>query len=311
VHIGIGDAVSPAPSTWATPFLSESWNQTGSVNVVTYTNCDSVILYVNTTKIGTKKLSDFANWIMQWPNTQWQTGVIKAVGMKGGKQAAVDSIKTVGAATKVLLKPDRTTLYADGDDLCNLEADIVDADNNLVWDAVNSITLAISGQGRSLGIGNGDYTSDESYKALSRKAYNGRVYMPIQSTMSPGTITVTVSSGTLIQATLTLTTTAQSVKTIQPGVFSQTMVGNGVSLFSCVQNPVDKNIRVNYRVDVPGRISLSVVSSSGQTIRCLTNTFHKAGTYSVDWNTMNKSGVYFFVLKTKNDKMIRKAIMVQ
>ncbi|MGB7567841.1 MAG: glycoside hydrolase family 2 TIM barrel-domain containing protein, partial [Chitinivibrionales bacterium] len=113
VHIGIGDAVSPAPSTWATPFLSESWNQTGSVNVVTYTNCDSVMLYVNTTKIGTKKLSDFsANWIMQWPNTQWQSGVIKAVGMKGGVQAAVDSIVTVGAAAKVLLKPDRTTLYA-------------------------------------------------------------------------------------------------------------------------------------------------------------------------------------------------------
>jgi len=311
VHIGIGDAVSPAPSTWATPFLSESWNQTDAVNVVTYTNCDSVILYVNTTKIGTKKLSDFANWVMQWPNTQWQSGVIKAVGMKNGTQAAVDSIVTAGAPAKVLLKPDRTTLYADGDDLCNLEADIVDANNNLVFNAVNSITLALSGQGRSLGIGNGDYTSNESYKAMSRKAYNGRVYMPIQSTTTPGTITVTVSSGTLTPATLTLTTTAQTVGVIKSAPLSLRALGNGASVLAFSQNPGNKNVRVNYRVDAPGRITLSVVSSSGRLVQCLTSAYHAAGNYFASWNAIGKSGVYFLVLRTENGKMARKAFLVQ
>jgi beta-galactosidase len=310
VHIGIGDAVSPAPSTWITPFLSESWNQTGAVNVVTYTNCDSVILYVNTTKVGTKKLSDYANWIMQWPNTQWQTGVIKAVGMKGGKQAAVDSIKTVGAAAKVLLKPDRTTLYADGDDLCNLEADIVDADNNLVWDAVNSITLAISGQGRSLGIGNGDYTSDESYKALSRKAYNGRVYMPIQSTMVPGTITVTVSSTGLTSATLTLTTSGQT-NTMQPGAPMVVQTGNRSGFLNCTRTSGTNVLRVSYRVDVPGTIHLSVITPSGRVVQSLTNGYHKEGTYSKEWNPTGKNGVYFFVLKTDNGSIVRKAFVVE
>ena len=311
VHIGIGNAVVPATSTWITPFLSESWNQTGAVNVVTYTNCDSVILYVNTTKIGAKKLSDFsANWIMQWPGVQWQSGMIKAIGFKGGIQAVVDSIKTVGAAAKVLLKPDRTILYADGDDVCCLEAEIVDADNNLVFDAVNPITLALSGPGRSLGIGNGDYTSDEPYKAMSRKAYNGRVFMPIQSTMEPGTINVTVSSGTLTPAGLILTTVAQQVNTIQPVAPSVNALG-GRGLLTCAHNTGSKNIRVRYRVDVPGDIKLSVISPSGRMINSLTNSYHEAGTYSTEWNAKTRSGVYYFVLKTNSNKIVRKVFVVQ
>jgi hypothetical protein len=85
-------------------------NQSNLVSVVTYTSCDTVDLYVNSTKIGTKKSSDFAKTgIMQWTGVPYEAGVIKAVGMKDGKEAAVDSIKTVGAPAKIVLKPDQTT----------------------------------------------------------------------------------------------------------------------------------------------------------------------------------------------------------
>ena len=130
VHIAIGNG---SGSGFSIPSLAESWNQTGAVGVVTYTNCDSVTLYVNTTKIGTEKLSSFPNMIMQWNNVPWQTGVIKAIGMKGGVQAAIDSIRTAGAAAKVLLKPDTTTLFADGNDVSCIEVDIADANNNLIF----------------------------------------------------------------------------------------------------------------------------------------------------------------------------------
>jgi len=52
--------------------------------------------------------------------------------MKGGVQAAVDSIVTAGAAAKVTLKTNKTTLYADGEDVCCIEADIADANNTLI-----------------------------------------------------------------------------------------------------------------------------------------------------------------------------------
>ena len=172
------------------------------VNVVTYTSCDSVDLYVNSTKIGTKQSSDFAKTgIMQWTNVPWEAGVIKAVGMKDGKEVATDSIKTAGAPAKLMLKPDRTTLYADGNDVSCIEVDIVDADGNPVFAATNTVQFTMTGPGRSLGIASGDWMNNEPFKATSRKAYHGKALIVIQSTLVPGTINVTVNSPGLTPAT--------------------------------------------------------------------------------------------------------------
>jgi hypothetical protein len=280
--------------------------------VVTYTNCESVDLYVNTTKIGTKNLSDFSKtWIMQWTAVPWSTGTIKAVGLKGGVQVAVDSIVTAGPAAKVLLKPSKTTLYADGEDVCCIEADIVDANNNLVFSATNQVSFTFTGAGRSLGIASGNWTSSESFKATSRAAYHGKVLIVIQSTPTPGTINVTVNSGTLTSASLAITTQAQSITPVRRDVSSLNALRNQAGLLACTRNPGGKNMLVSYRVNEPGAVNLSVISPSGRTVKCLTNKFHKAGTYSVDWNPMDKSGVYFLVLKTGNNSTVRKAFMVQ
>ncbi|HJX66283.1 MAG TPA: glycoside hydrolase family 2 TIM barrel-domain containing protein, partial [Polyangia bacterium] len=204
VHVTIGNG---SGSGRTMPPLAEDWNQSGSVDVTTYTNCDSVDLYVNSTKIGTKNLSDFPNMIMVWPSVPWTTGTIKAVGMKGGVQVAVDSINTAGAAAKILLKPDKTTLYADGDDVSNIEVNLVDAANNFIYAATDTVQFTMTGAGRSLGIASGDWSSSEPFKATSRKLYHGRVLIVIQSTVNPGTIDLTVTSGTLPPTTLTITTT--------------------------------------------------------------------------------------------------------
>ena len=204
VHVTIGNG---SGSGRTMPPLAEDWNQSSSVDVTTYTNCDSVDLYVNSTKIGTKNLSDFPNMIMVWPSVPWSSGTIKAVGMKGGVQVAVDSINTAGAVAKIVLKPDKTTLYADGEDVSNIEVSLADAADNFIFSATDTVQFTLTGAGRSLGIASGDWSSSEPFKATSRKLYHGKVLIVIQSTMIPGTIGLTVSSGTLPPATLTITTT--------------------------------------------------------------------------------------------------------
>ena len=185
-------------------------NQSNLVSVVTYTSCDTVDLYVNSTKIGTKKSSDFAKTgIMQWTSVPYEAGVIKAVGMKDGKEVAVDSIKTAGAPAKLVLKPDRTALYADGNDVSCIEVDIVDADNNPVFAANNTVQFTLAGPGRNIGIASGDFMNNEPFKATSRKAFHGKALIVIQSLLNPGTINVTVNSEGLTPATLTLTTKPQ------------------------------------------------------------------------------------------------------
>ena len=206
VHITIGDGAGRGGAN----NLAENWNQTGPVNVVTYNNCETVDLYVNSTKIGTKKASDFAKTgIMQWTNVPWESGVIKAIGMKDGKEIAVDSIKTAGAPAKLVLKPDRTTLYADGNDVSCIEVDIVDADNNPIFAANNTVQFTMTGPGRNIGIASGDFMNNEPFKATSRKAYHGKALIVIQSLLNPGTINVTVNSEGLTPASLTLTTKPQ------------------------------------------------------------------------------------------------------
>jgi len=203
VHIAIGDGTARAGAN----NLAENWNQSGPVSVVTYTSCDTVDLYVNSTKIGTKKSSDFAKTgIVQWSAVPWEAGVIKAVGMKDGKEVAVDSIKTAGAPAKVVLKPDRTTLYADGNDASCIEVDIEDADSNGIFSANNTVQFTMTGPGRNIGIASGDFSSNEPFKATSRKAYHGKALIVIQSTLVPGTIDLTVTSPGLAPATLTLKT---------------------------------------------------------------------------------------------------------
>jgi hypothetical protein len=248
---------------------------------------------------------------MQWTNVPWSTGTIKAVGMKGGVQAAVDSIATAGAAAKVTLKTNNTTLYADGEDVCCIEADIADANNTLIFKDSSTVSFSFTGAGRSLGIASGNWTSAEPFKATSRKAYHGKALIVIQSTMDTGTINVTVSSTGLTSANLTIKTVPQSISTAIQRAFLVKPLETRAGLFTCIQNPGSKNVRVRYGVDVPGAVSLSVISPSGRTISCLTNKYHKAGTYSMDWNPVNKSGVYFFVLKTNDNRMVRKEFLVQ
>jgi len=213
VHITIGNGTG---SGRAMPKLSEDWNLTpGPQNVVTYTNCDSVDLYVNDTKIGTKKSADFAkNGIMQWTDVPWQAGTIRAVATKAGQQAATDSIKTVGAPAKIVLKPDHTTLYADGEDAASIEVDIADAEGNFVITGANPVSFTTTGPARSLGIASGDWSSNEPFKAATRKAFKGRALVVLQSTLTPGTITLTVTSPGLVPASLTLTTKAQKLAAI-------------------------------------------------------------------------------------------------
>jgi hypothetical protein len=128
-----------------------------------------------------------------------------------------------------MLKPDRTTLYADEDDAACIEVSVGDASNNFVYSAVDQVSFTMTGAGRSLGIASGDWGSNEPFKGAARKLYHGKVLIVIQSTTTPGTINLTVSASGLTPATLTLTTTGQPVNTVKPGSPLVSRLGNGLS----------------------------------------------------------------------------------
>jgi len=170
-----------------------SWTAGQSVTVLVYSNADSVELFLNGTSLGSKNVTASAAHL-QW-SVPFATGTLEAKATKGGSVVATDTVKTAGAATKLALLPDRAAIAADGVDLSYLEIDVVDAQGVVVPKASHSIAVTISGPGALVGLDAGDATNHDAYKGTSHAAFNGKLMAIVQATTTPGTVTVSATSG--------------------------------------------------------------------------------------------------------------------
>jgi beta-galactosidase len=179
--------------------------------VFIYTNADSVELFLNGTSLGSKtidaKPADANSAHTLW-TVPFATGTLQAKATKGGTVAATDTVQTAGAAASLALTPDRTSITASGLDLSYVEVDVLDSKSVLVPKANNEISFTVTGAGTLVGVDNGDSTNHESYKGTQHQAFNGKAVAIIESTTTPGTVTVKATSGSLTAGSATITTTA-------------------------------------------------------------------------------------------------------
>ncbi len=170
-----------------------SWTAGQSVSVFVYTNADSVELFLNGTSLGSKTMNSTTGHLL-W-SVPFATGTLQAKASKGGTVVATDTVKTAGTAAKLALSADRSTITADGRDLAYVEVDIVDAQGVVAPKAGNTIAVSVSGPGALVGLDAGDSTNHDAYKGTSHAAFSGKLMAIIQSTTTPGTVTVTATSG--------------------------------------------------------------------------------------------------------------------
>jgi beta-galactosidase len=112
--------------------------------------------------------------------------------------------ETAGGAAKILLRPDRQEILADGQDVSLVEVQVLDKEDRIVPVADNEIMFKLSGTGKVIGVGNGDPSSHEPDKAHKRRAFNGLCMVIIQSAKEPGEIQLEASSPGLEPATLAI-----------------------------------------------------------------------------------------------------------
>ncbi len=188
------------------PLIEESWNwskgQTITVNC--YSNCPEVQLSLNDKPIGTKKLEEATDGVLTW-QVPYESGVLKAAGLRDGKTVCQYSLATAGKAGKIELSCDATELAADGKDVCHVSFQIVDAKGVRVPDAANEVKFEIDEPAAIIGIGNGDLNDTSDCKAPVHKAYQGRGLAIIQSKKAPGKITLKASAAGLEGAAAKLT----------------------------------------------------------------------------------------------------------
>lgn len=211
-----------------------TWNeedipvQNGNVQVDVFTDAYKVELYLNgrliDTKISTEHITDAGYKYYTFENDSlypsftvpYEAGTIEAKGYdKEGNlltnTEGRSSVTTYGEVSTVDLSADKTTISADGYDLSYITVDLVDADGNIASGANNRLTYTLEGNGKIVGLDNGNAADTDRYKpatdkAGTRSAFSGKALVIVQSTKDAGEMTLTVSGEGLESKSITVNT---------------------------------------------------------------------------------------------------------
>ena len=175
--------------------LFPHWNWAGKegeeIDVWVHSNLDRVELFLNGKSLGAQGVPRFTH--LSW-KVKYEPGTLEARGLKEGRQVLTARRETTGAAAKIVLRPDRTRIAANGEDVSVVAVEVQDREGRTVPVADNEITFQVGGSGKLLGVGNGDPSSHESDKGGARRAFNGLCMAIIQASQQPGELKIVGSS---------------------------------------------------------------------------------------------------------------------
>lgn len=152
--------------------LAPHWNHRDgeTVTISTYTNCESVTLFLNGKSLGTKMVEKFDAPLWKIP---FEAGTLTAEGVKDGKVFR-DTLVTAGKPQSVAVS-EVLSAEADGD-ISVYELSAVDSYGHFCGTAANLVTLSIQ-NGRIVGVGNGDPSCyDYEQKPREEETYALRLF---------------------------------------------------------------------------------------------------------------------------------------
>ncbi|WP_162463214.1 beta-galactosidase GalA [Paenibacillus psychroresistens] len=170
------------------------------IDVHCFSNCDVVELFLNGVSLGKKDMQP--NWHLSWEAVLYEPGTLTAKGYKGNNPAYECKVETTGSSYRLELLPDRAVIQADGIDVSIITVRILDDQGRVVPTSANLIEFTVEGNGKILGVGNGNPGSHESDKSHDRQAFNGLCQLIVQSNVNSGAITVHAISEGLIATTV-------------------------------------------------------------------------------------------------------------
>jgi beta-galactosidase len=211
--------------------LFPHWNWKGRegefIPVTCYTNCDTVELFINGRSVGVRgyefprygmqdrygnvaprgrALRTTADLHLSW-DVPYEPGTLKAVGTKDGIAVVTMEVSTTGEIAAIRLSADRTEISADRRDVAHIVVEVIDEHGRVVPLADNEITFEVLGDGKLIGVDNGNPQSHDSYKVNRCKAFNGMCLAVVQSTAKAGSMTIAASSEGLRLSAASIVTT--------------------------------------------------------------------------------------------------------
>lgn len=195
---------SAAPFVHLFPYWD--FNEGQLVDLFAFSNCARTEVFVNGVSVGSfehdhekgQKLSG------RW-KVPYHKGEIRAVGYDAaGRKLCETCRKSFGDPARIVLKADKASLKADGEDMVFIEAGVVDAEGNPVENARNRIHVELTGPARLMGLDNGDSTDYDQYKCSSRRLFGGKLLIMAGAGKEAGEILVKASSSGLAEEVLRL-----------------------------------------------------------------------------------------------------------
>lgn len=188
------------------------WNLDGHegehVSVWVYSNFDEVELFVNGKSQGRKAMPH--NGHLTW-DVVYQPGKLKAIGFRNGKKVKAEELRTTGTPQRLSAVLDRDSLASDNRDVAVCNIMVKDKHGDVVPTACVDVHIRIEGNGRILGVGNGDpsYQGNETPQELDCKewrvpTFNGLAQVIVQSSNQGGDIRIVCESDGLVGAEASL-----------------------------------------------------------------------------------------------------------
>ena len=76
-------------------------------------------------------------------------------------------------------------------------------------------------------------------------------------------------------------------------------------------NPSTKDFSIDYKLDKPSEINISILSLNGSLIETILSEKKSKGEYSIKWENKNlKSGIYFIKIRNNNSSETKKVIIL-
>ncbi len=186
------------------PYWDFSDNQI--IDVCVCSNAPLIELFFNDKSLGKVSLDKIegTKLIGTW-QIPYKEGKLKAVAYDEDKNIiAVDEQHSFGEAKKINLETTNNLILANGCDLAFVAINMLDENNNIVKNANNRVNINVTGEGRLIGIDNGDSTDFDQYKGTSKRLFSGKLLAIIAPTYKAGFITINVSSYGIESQTLTI-----------------------------------------------------------------------------------------------------------
>ena len=211
VHNPIPSYEHPGNSPWSWDDVKASWTWPGRegqpLQVDVYSGYEQVRLLLNGKDLGAKSTSRATRFIASW-QVPYEPGTLTAIGYTNNTEAARWELRTAGPPARLRLTADRTTLKADGQDLCYVTVEVVDANGVRNPNAEKLVHFSVEGAGTLAAVGNSKPTSLESFQQPQRTTYDGRCLAILKSKRTAGAIKLTVRADGLGESSVEIKTQA-------------------------------------------------------------------------------------------------------